>query len=138
MARYLADKSALARMPNAIVSARLRPLIEAGEIATCGIVALEVLWSARSPQDLRDTRQELQRSLSWVPTTEADFQRALDVMQMLTDAGRHRDAKIPDLVLAAVAERAGLTVLHYDHDFDAIASVTGQPMEWIVPSGSVP
>ncbi|MEK6620703.1 MAG: PIN domain nuclease [Chloroflexota bacterium] len=138
MARYLADKSALARMPNAIVSARLRPLIEAGEIATCGIVALEVLWSARSPQDLRDTRQELQRSLSWVPTTDADFQRALDVMQMLTDAGRHRDAKIPDLVLAAVAERAGLTVLHYDRDFDAIASVTGQPMEWIVPSGSVP
>ena len=138
MARYLADKSALARMPNAIVSARLRPLIEAGEIATCGIVALEVLWSARSPQDLRDTRQELQRSLSWVPTTEADFQRALDVMQMLTDAGRHRDAKLPDVVLAAVAERAGLTVLHYDHDFDAIASVTGQPMEWIVPSGSVP
>jgi len=138
MARYLADKSALARMPNAIVSARLRPLIEAGEIATCGIVALEVLWSARSPQDLRDTRQELQRSLSWVPTTDADFQRALDVMQMLTDAGRHRDARIPDLVLAAVAERAGLTVLHYDHDFDAIASLTGQPMEWIVPSGSVP
>ncbi|MEK7861164.1 MAG: PIN domain nuclease [Chloroflexota bacterium] len=138
MARYLADKSALARMPNAIVSARLRPLIEAGEIATCGIVALEVLWSARSPQDLRDTRQELQRSLSWVPTTEADFQRALDVMQMLTDAGRHRDAKIPDLVLAAVAERAGLTVLHYDRDFDAIASLTGQPMEWVVPSGSVP
>lgn len=138
MARYLADKSALARMPNTIVSARLRPLIEAGEVATCGIVALEVLWSARSPQDLRDTRQELQRSLSWVPTTEADFQRALDVMQMLTDAGRHRDAKIPDLVLAAVAERAGLTVLHYDHDFDAIASLTGQPMEWIVPSGSVP
>ena len=125
-------------MPNAIVSARLRPLIEAGEIATCGIVALEVLWSARSPQDLRDTRQELQRSLSWVPTTEADFQRALDVMQMLTDAGRHRDAKLPDVVLAAVAERAGLTVIHYDHDFDAIASLTGQPMEWIVPSGSVP
>ena len=64
MARYLADKSALAPMPNAIVSARLRPLIEAGEIATCGIVALEVLWSARSPQDLRDTRQASYESVT--------------------------------------------------------------------------
>lgn len=137
MARYLADKSVLARMPHPTVSARLRPLIEAGEIAMCGIVALEVLWSARGPRDLRQTRQDMERSFEWVPMMDADLRRAADVMQLLTDAGRHRDAKIPDLLLAAIAERVGLTVLHYDRDFDAIASATGQPTEWIAASGSI-
>ena len=44
---------------------------------------------------------------------------------------------IDDLIIAAAAEQAGLTVLHYDDDFDLIAEVTGQPMEWVV-QGTVP
>jgi predicted nucleic acid-binding protein len=44
---------------------------------------------------------------------------------------------IPDLIVAAAAEEASLTVLHYDADFDQIAKVTGQPVEWVVPRGSV-
>ena len=44
---------------------------------------------------------------------------------------------MPDLLIAAVAERAGLSVLYYDEDFDRIAAVTGQPTEWVVPRGSL-
>jgi predicted nucleic acid-binding protein len=40
------------------------------------------------------------------------------------------------LVIAA-AEAAGLTVLHYDDDYDRIARVTRQPMEWVARAGSL-
>lgn len=49
-----------------------------------------------------------------------------------------RAVGIPDLLIAAVARRHGVTVLHYDRDFELVATVTGQPTEWVVPSGSVP
>ena len=45
--------------------------------------------------------------------------------------------KVPDLLIAAAAEANGLTVLHYDADFDRISAVTGQRSEWVVPAGSV-
>jgi len=71
-----------------------------------------------------------------VPFTEATFQRAIEIQGELAKTGRHR-VPIPDLLIAAAAEAAGLTVLHYDSDYDLIASVTGQPVEWVVPRGSV-
>lgn len=138
MARYLVDKSAFARMPQPAVAARLGPLIEAGAIACCGIVQLEILFSARSSSDLETIRRDLALSLTWVPTVDADLSRAADVMALLSKAGGHRSTSIPDLLLAAVAERAGLAVLHYDRDFDAISQVTGQQSEWVVPQGSLP
>lgn len=116
----------------------LAPLIREHEIATCGPVLLEVLLSARGYNDLRATRSELSQSLPLVPTTQADFERAVDVMLELARQRRHRAVRSADLVIAAVAERAGLTVLHYDSDYDYVAAVTGQPMEWIVPRGTVP
>jgi predicted nucleic acid-binding protein len=45
---------------------------------------------------------------------------------------------MPDLVIAAVAERHGVTLVHYDSDFDAIAAITGQLMVWAIDRGSVP
>ena len=56
----------------------------------------------------------------------------------LASQSQHRGAKIADLIIAAAAEAAALVVLHYDRDFDLIASVTGQPVEWIVKAGRVP
>lgn len=138
MARYLADKSVLARMPRPEVSARLVPLIRLREVACCGINALEVLFSTRSPADFDQTRQELERTMPWMPMTDADFQRAIEVMGLLSHGGAHRAAGLPDLLLAAVAERGGLTILHYDKDYEAIAAVTGQKTEWVVPKGSIP
>lgn len=63
------------------------------------------------------------------------MKRALDVQRQLARRGQHR-RPLPDLIIAATAELAGLTVLHYDHDFDLISDLTGQPTEWIVPRGT--
>ncbi len=68
---------------------------------------------------------------------EADFVRAEDVMTHLAKKGHHRAVSLPDLLIAAVAERARLVVLHYDADFDLVASVTGQKVEWIAAKGSL-
>jgi predicted nucleic acid-binding protein len=136
-ARYLVDKSAYARYHLAPVRAVLEPLIANGELAICGIILLEVLFSARSATDLVSTRWELQLSLWNVPMQQTDFDRAADIMAALAGRGLHRVAKIPDLLIAAVAERAGLTLLHYDEDFERIAAVTGQASEWVVQRGSL-
>lgn len=74
------------------------------------------------------------------PSVDID-QRALggavEVQDDLAARSQHRGAKIADLLIAAAAEAAGLVVLHYDHDFDVIADVTGQRSEWIVPAGAI-
>lgn len=135
--RFIADKSALARMARPAVAARLEPLLLAGDVATCGVIELEILFSAKNHADMVRTRK-LRKSLPLVGTAQEDFDRASDVLEGLARNGQHRAAKIPDLLVAAVAERHGLTVLHYDKDFDLIAAVTRQKVEWIVPAGSVP
>lgn len=135
--RYLIDKSALARMTHEPVRRRLAPIIEAGEAATCAIIDLEVLFSARNLNEYRKIRLRRDMAYHRVPLTEAIFQRAIDVQAELARTGRHR-VPIPDLVIAAASESASLTVLHYDGDFDTIHEVTGQPVEWVVERGSIP
>jgi predicted nucleic acid-binding protein len=61
--------------------------------------------------------------------TPAIEDRSVEVLTLLADRGQHRAPSIPDLIIAATAELAGLTVLHLDKDFDIIADVTGQPIE---------
>ncbi len=63
--------------------------------------------------------------------------RTLEIQALLAERSQHRGVSVPDLLIAACAERAGLVVLHYDADFDRIARVTGQPTRWVVPRGSV-
>lgn len=133
---YLIDKSALARMQHPRVQARLGPVIEAGEAATCAIVDLEVLYSTRSRFEHARTRRRREHAYRQVPLTEGIFQRAIEVQGLLAGQGRHR-LPIPDLIIAAAAEAAGMTVLHYDADFDTIAAVTHQRMEWVAPRGSL-
>ena len=124
-------------MRHPSVAAVLTPLLTAGQLASCGVLELEVLYSARSHRDFLDTLQEL-RSLPRLPVTQSDFDRAVDIMERLARRGQHRSAGLPDLLLAAIAERYGVVLLHYDADFDTIAAITGQPMRWVMPSGTVP
>ncbi len=135
LARYLADKSVLSRISKPAVEVRLVPLVGEGAIATCGVVLLEVLYSARSPRDYAGLRAELD-GFARIPIHDADFDRALEVQEALARSGGHRGVSLPDLIIAATAESAGLTVLHYDGDFDRIAAVTGQATEWVVPRGT--
>ena len=135
-ARYLIDNSALARMNVPSVASRMSPLIEQGLAATCAMIDLEVLYSAQSARDYETIRTRRALVYEHVEVDDGVFLRALDVQRALARRGQHR-LPIPDLLIAATAEAAGLVVLHYDADFDRIASVTGQVVEWVVPRGSV-
>ena len=132
---YLIDKSALARMAHPQVQARLVPILEAGEAATCAVIDLEVLYSTRNASDHARTRRRRTLAYRHVELTETMFQRAIDIQGLLAVRGQHR-VPIPDLIIAAAAEHAGMILLHYDADFDRIKAVTGQPMEWVVPRGT--
>ena len=132
---YLADKSALAGMTVAAVRARLEPMLIDGFVATCGIIDLELGFSARDARTHASLRRE-RRALPRIPLDDAVFDRALEVQGLLADRGQHR-LPIPGLVLAAAAEHAELSVLHYDADFERIADVTSQSHEWVVPRGSI-
>jgi predicted nucleic acid-binding protein len=137
MATYLADKSALARFETSPeVRGTLESLLPFGEVATCGVVDLEVLYSAPSPDAYVAAAASL-RALPRVHVTEAILDRALEVQGRLAKRSQHRGASLPDLLVAACAEHAALTVLHYDADYERIAEVTGQRVQWVVPRGSV-
>ncbi len=137
MPSFLADKSALARrQTRAKVREALDPLLLGGEIATCGIVDLEMLYSATSPATYKALAEAL-RGMPRVPLDEAAVVRALEVQAKLAQRSQHRAVPLPDLLVAACAENAGLAVLHYDADYERIAKLTGQAVQWIVPCGSV-
>lgn len=110
--------------------------ILADEIATCPMVTMELLWTAQSLQDFDELLVDL-AALPQVPSNEDVWLRATEVWRELVAHGRHRQVKIPDLLVAAAAEREGLAVCHYDHDFEVIAAVTGQSVRAIAPLGSL-
>lgn len=137
MPTFLADKSALTRRDTGPeVRDALEPILLAGEVATCGIVDLELLYSATSRATYRALTEAL-RGMPRVAVEDACVERALQVQAMLAERSQHRAVPLPDLLVAACAERAGLAVLHYDADFERIAKLTGQATQWIVPRGSV-
>jgi predicted nucleic acid-binding protein len=138
VASYLADTSALARLHHPVVAAVLVPLIEAGVVATCGVVEFELGWAACSSAEFDELRADRVAGYEWLATHDEDWRRALDVQASLWRGGRMRAVGFPDLLVAAVAERERVTVLHYDGDYDFIAQVTSQPVQWVVPRGIVP
>jgi len=137
VAQYLGDKSALARVHHDDVMLRVSGLYLSGQIATCGMIDLELLYSARNADDHRELVLD-RMLLPRVPSGDEVFDRAIDVQGLLAESGLHRRVGIEALIIAAAAEGAGLVVLHYDQDYDLIAEVTGQAAEWVVPRGTVP
>lgn len=127
---WLIDKSALARLgasPDVGVWANR---IERRLVRITTVTRLEVGYSARSADDLRAGWRN--PPLSHMPVehaTPAIEDRAVEVLTLLAERGHHRAPSIPDLLIAATAELASLTVLHLDKDFDLIAEFTGQPVE---------
>lgn len=134
---HLVDNSVIARAHKPPVAAAFEPKILGGLVASCSITDLEQLFSARSGEEHRARREDLALRFVRVALDQGVFDRAVEVQGLLADKAQHRAASIPDLVVAAAAERAGLTLLHYDADFELIANVTGQQTEWVVPRGSV-
>ena len=130
MTTWLIDKSALVRLAASQDAAAWAGRIERGLVRVTTVTRLEIGYSARSGPDLRTgLRQPPVSAMPVEYLTPAIEDRAVEVLTLLADRGQHRAPSIPDLLIAATAELAGLTVLHCDKDFDLIAAVTGQPAE---------
>jgi predicted nucleic acid-binding protein len=127
---WLIDKSALVRLGRSPDSETWAARIERGLVRIATVTLLEVGYSARDPQDLQTgLREPPVVSMPVEYTTPAAEDRAVELLVHLADRGHHRAPSVPDLLVAAIAERAGLVVLHQDKDFDLIAQITGQPIE---------
>jgi predicted nucleic acid-binding protein len=127
---WLIDKSALVRLAASPDAAEWAERIERGLVRITTVTRLEAGYSVRSGPELRTGFQR--PPLSSMPVeylTPAIEDRAVEILTLLADRGQHRAPSIPDLIIAATAELAGLTVLHVDKDFDLIAEITSQPVE---------
>jgi predicted nucleic acid-binding protein len=130
MTTWLIDKSALVRLAASTDAAEWAVRIERGLVRITTVTRLEAGYSARSGPELRaGLRQPPLSSMPVEYLTPAIEDRAVEVLTLLADRGLHRAPSIPDLIIAATAELAGLTVLHLDKDFEVIAQITGQPVE---------
>lgn len=139
MTSWLIDKSALVRLGRSPEAADWAARIERGLVRISTVTRLEVGFSARSGRDLRAGHDRPPLTLMPVEyLTPAIEDRAVEVQLALAGRGRHRAASIPDLLIAATAELAGLTVLHDDKDFGLIAKVTGQPVQRLRPTATPP
>ena len=135
----LADTSAWTTSVRDLdVRRRFDEAVLEGRVATCDAVKLELLYETRNGSEFSQTRTALDL-LSHCTIGPREWRRALDVYESLAHQGgiHNRGVKRPDLLIAAAAESAGVPVLHYDADFDVIASITGQPTRWIAPRGSL-
>lgn len=130
MTDWLIDRSALVRMTTAADAAIWAERIGRGLVRVSTVTRLEIGYSARTGEELRaGMRQPPLASMPIEYLTPAIEDRAVEVQTLLADRGQHRAAAVPDLLIAATAELAGLVVLHLDKDFDLIAEITAQPLE---------
>ena len=131
---YMFDTSVFTHMQHRSVGASLDEL--EGEMLVSNMACLEYGFSAASAAQWL-ARQDVIVGLAKVAETiHVDFVRALEVQQLLAERGL-KGRKPPDLVIAAMAERLGAIVVHYDNDYALIGNITGQPNQWIVPQGSL-
>jgi predicted nucleic acid-binding protein len=137
IARFLIDTSAAARMRLAAVAERLEPLIIGGLVATCATLDVEALYSARSPGEYEQVRADRREAYEYLPTDDGHWQRAFDAQRVLARTGRHRAVGIADLLTAVLAAEHGMTVLHYDSDFEIAAEVLDFEHRWVLPRGTV-
>jgi predicted nucleic acid-binding protein len=123
---------------NAGAATVLADAVAADEVAVSEPILIEYLNGARNLLEY-DRFADGLRATHVVTTSADDWARALAVHRALaaSGAGHQRSVRLPDLIIAAAAERHGLPIVHYDADYDRIATVTHQPARWIVPRGSV-
>lgn len=134
----LADTSVWALKSRPAVRDWFAAAVEMGEIACCEIVALELLHSARNPHEFARIEMGVS-ALPWAEFGGSDWRRVREIYRALGNqpGQAQRSVPLPDLLIAASAERAGMTLVHYDSDYDTIAAVTRQPMRWVAPRGSL-
>jgi predicted nucleic acid-binding protein len=136
LAASLVDTSVWARLHLPAVASSVVPEIDRGLVATCSVIDMEIQYSARSAAELQELLDE-RAGFERLDVDQVDWDIATETRRLLAEAGMLRAVGIPDLLIAAVAARHGVEVVHYDRDFDHVAAVTGQSVRWAVPPGSV-
>ena len=119
------------------VGARVAPLIEAGLVATTAGLGAEALYSARNPVEYEQLWVDRRVAYEYLPTEDEHWRAALQAQRELARQGRHRAVGMPDLLTAVLAAAHGLTVVHYDADFETAATVVAFEQAWVMPSGSL-
>ncbi|MEO6120702.1 MAG: PIN domain-containing protein [Acidimicrobiales bacterium] len=133
--RYLADKSAWEQGHyDHRARQRLHELRATGRLAVCVVSVAELLYSARDATELSRIKLDL-ASLPFLHLTPRAEDQVGELMAVLAAREQHR-TPIPDLMLAAIAQAASATVLHYDSDYERICAATGQAHEWIIARGT--
>ena len=135
---YLADTSAISRVNHEPVRAELTRLGKAALLATCVVVDLEVLYSARNPEEYARTASLRAAGFTDLPPTPEIARRAREIQARLARHSQHRAAGCADILTSAIAEYYNAIVLHYDADFEHISAVSGLQTRWVVPRGTVP
>jgi predicted nucleic acid-binding protein len=139
--QFLIDNSAWVRLNDPALPAtraeKIAGHFEAGEIATCLPFLLEAGYSARSGTDYSELLTEL-RSLPHLAIDKLVEERALDAHQALARVGHHRLPPV-DILIAAIADRYGAAILHYDGDYDLIRTKTTLDFEsvWLHRRGGL-
>ncbi|WP_280396676.1 PIN domain nuclease [Nocardia carnea] len=138
MISYLIDTSAAIRvLRDPALRKTWHESLTAGVVALCDVVELELLFGAQSLADRLRKKELIGELFGRATTPDRLWVRTHQIQQLLTERGRHRCAGVADLAIAATAEANRLVVLHYDHDFEAVSEVTGQPTQWIAPPGTI-
>lgn len=135
------DNSAWARLGHPHVPASrsedVASAIESGQLIACLPFILEAGYSARDAKDHRDLIAEL-LALPWVAIDDTVERRAVDAQRQLARSGHHRMPPV-DILVAALADRHEVGILHYDRDYDLIAARTDLRFasEWLAKAGSL-
>ena len=136
-ARFLVDTSAAARMNRPKVAEVVGPMIESGLVATTAVRDAEAFYCARSPAEFARMTTRRIAAFEYLPTDDAHWRSALDAQFDLAQSGRHRSVGIADVLTAVLAQAHGLTILHYDSDFDTAATVLSFQHRWVAPPATL-
>lgn len=134
---YLIDKSVISRLHIPEISKCIKRIGNNREVATCGIIEIEIMYSARNNNEFNEILLDRTLSYEWIPTFDSDLKRAIEVQGMLSQNGYLRAISIPDLIIAVIAERTKNIILHYDKDFDLLSEMINIKTEWVVEKGTV-
>jgi predicted nucleic acid-binding protein len=135
--RFLIDKSAYARILNPVVLQHWREPLSKGMVAVCEPTEFEILCSARSHKEYGVVRDTLRALYGWEPVPDGAWRKVLALQEGMAREGHHRGAGAVDLLVAVTAQSRGMTVLHYDHDFETIAKHTDLKTHWLAEPGSL-
>jgi predicted nucleic acid-binding protein len=134
---FLIDTSAAVRILQPKVAPAWAAALEQGRVAMCDVTELEILYSARSAAHFNEMKQRMSELYAWRCVPDTAWRDAKEWQRRLVSVGAHRSAGIGDLLVAVTAMHHGLTVLHYDRDFETVAKVADVETQWLMEPGSL-